>query len=828
MSSKAKHGHSFEDRSFKSPATCALCADKIWGFGKNKRCKICKAAFHKKCTSMVLPKCEGSADKDDDRRASVVTATGEVQEMADNTLHERVTAACADKEYESLKAFVANKRVVKPFFRKLDESGCTPLQLAVQAGDIVVVDALLNAMDGDDVNAVDAYGNTALHFACKAGQTKNDRVLEALLAIESIDVTLANNDDNTPLHYFCQKYATINCAQVGGKLLSKGGLPLVLKQNKNKETALHYAMFNQQFRLPMARFLIRATTSLQEEAENQEDIGESFVNTQNSKGETALHYGVRMSRPDVVQLLLSAGADISIKNEAGETASSLAATLREKAKNAAPGTTPMGTAGSKSLPTIVEALDNAKWLREWLTSDDLDMARYVGKFVRGGVTAREMADLSDQHLADMGIAVLGDRMRILKKIKKDKKKSKSKSERKDKEHKSKTKKDSQKSSKKKDKGKSRRRKKEEAPASLTVKQQLEQLQYIQVSPGDWIRTEHLEFLEQLGSGACGVVMKGIYTHPNDGSQHDVAIKVLKEAESDKEIDEFKKEFQILSAVKSPYMVHFYGAQLSPKLCMVMELCPHGSLWDVLQTPAKENVKVDWPQALEWGRQLAAGVDALHGNNPQIVHRDLKTLNLLVSAHWSLKVCDFGLSRFSTSSNLETLAKMRGTMAYCPPEAYFGEQFTSLSDIYSIGVILWELFNRTIKGEYNRPFYEYPNLTMDFQIIIQVARRNKRPTITETWPAALKELVESCWRKERDERPSAAKVMEQLSELQAAFEAANGQGEWEAAYVGAAKEARAKDGADDDDDEEEASSSSSDDGDDDDDSTDASSSRSRRK
>ena len=94
--------------------------------------------------------------------------------------------------------------------------------------------------------------------------------------------------------------------------------------------------------------------------------------------------------------------------------------------------------------------------------------------------------------------------------------------------------------------------------------------------------------------------------------------------------------------------------------MVMELCPHGSLWDVLQTPAKENVsffvsfcccfvweglccntlaqvKVDWPQALEWGRQLAAGVDALHGNNPQIVHRDLKTLNLLVSAHWSLKV-----------------------------------------------------------------------------------------------------------------------------------------------------------------------------------------------
>jgi hypothetical protein len=52
--------------------------------------------------------------------------------------------------------------------------------------------------------------------------------------------------------------------------------------------------------------------------------------------------------------------------------------------------------------------------------------------------------------------------------------------------------------------------------------------------------------------------------------HTVAIKVLKEAQSDKEIEEFKKEFQILSAVKSPYMVHFFGASLSPKLCMIME------------------------------------------------------------------------------------------------------------------------------------------------------------------------------------------------------------------------------------------------------------------
>ena len=96
--------------------------------------------------------------------------------------------------------------------------------------------------------------------------------------------------------------------------------------------------------------------------------------------------------------------------------------------------------------------------------------------------------------------------------------------------------------------------------------------------------------------------------------------------------------------------------------MVMELCTNGSLWDVLQNDS--GVKVAWPQFLEWGIQLASGVAALHDNEPQIVHRDLKSLNLLVNSQWVIKVCDFGLSRFSTTSNLETLAKMRGTMAYC--------------------------------------------------------------------------------------------------------------------------------------------------------------------
>jgi serine/threonine protein kinase/ankyrin repeat protein len=619
--------------------------------------------------------------------------------------------ACEQKDYESLKKFLQNKKVIKPMLSQLDANGCTPLQLAVSLGDIVVVDALLSAMDPGDVNAVDKFGNTALHEACKASSTKNDRVLEALLGAPGLDATLANADENTALHYFCQKYSTVNCAQLGARMLELGGISLVLKQNKNRETALHYAMFNPQFRLPMTRFLIKATTgelalggpaggastssnaaSTQSprtdsggsgigsngggEKNTTDDAGNLFLNAQNSKGETALHYGVRLLRPDVVQLLLGAGADHRLKNQAGESPRDLAEVLHKKGERSQPAAAAV-TSGDP-LPVIMAALDNAAYLREWLEQPSIELGRLVGNFVRGGVTRDELPELTETHLNDMGIKSAGPRIRIMKAIKELRKKESGSSK------KRKAKKKNSVSDpaggdggddSKRDSIKPDDPALEVAPSQpdfgsarmQSIKAQLEQLQYIKVDAGDWIDASTLEFLEELGSGACGTVMRGVYRHPKDGSVHPVAIKVLKEAETEKETEEFKKEFQILSAVKSPYMVHFFGACLHPQMAMVMELCSKGSVWKVLQTDS--GIKVHWPEVLEWSVQLASGVAALHNNEPQIVHRDLKTLNLLLSDNWIIKVCDFGLSRFSTSSNVETLAKMRGTMAYCVPEEH---------------------------------------------------------------------------------------------------------------------------------------------------------------
>ena len=96
------------------------------------------------------------------------------------------------------------------------------------------------------------------------------------------------------------------------------------------------------------------------------------------------------------------------------------------------------------------------------------------------------------------------------------------------------------------------------------------------------------------------------------------------------------------------------------------------------------------------------------------------------------------------------------------------------------MIVWELVNRCLKGKYEAPFSEYKNLTMDFQIIIQVAKSHLRPTIPDRCPPAARAVIENAWVFEREERPEAAEVQQQLRSLIAAYEASPD--EWDATIV----------------------------------------------
>lgn len=268
------------------------------------------------------------------------------------------------------------------------------------------------------------------------------------------------------------------------------------------------------------------------------------------------------------------------------------------------------------------------------------------------------------------------------------------------------------------------------------------------------------FVSQLGKGNSSTVFLGEY------QGEEVAIKVLRQETHKRDLEDFKKEMQIMCSLRSPYIVHFYGATLAPKLCIVLEYCSRGTLFHYLHDDLNY---VDWRLALRWLLESARGINTLHLWRPQIVHRDLKTLNLLLDEKLRIKVCDFGLSRYvSVEHDQSTFFKMRGTFAYFAPEVYQGKPFTSKSDVYSLGIILWEIVHRIIFGSHTRPFAEFKHINHDFQIIIQAAK-GLRPTLPFSTPRLLVKLYDDCVAADPEARPTCQEIIERLEHITAFYE-----------------------------------------------------------
>ena len=223
-----------------------------------------------------------------------------------------------------------------------------------------------------------------------------------------------------------------------------------------------------------------------------------------------------------------------------------------------------------------------------------------------------------------------------------------------------------------------------------------------------------------------------------------------------------------SAIRGPHIVHFYGACLEPKPCLIMEYCSRGSLYDLLND---KKIDFKWPDLLRISLEMTEAIDILHNNEPQILHRDLKSMNFLVTKEWIIKVSDFGLSRFNTNTNMSTLHELRGTMSYCAPETFQGKHYTTKGDIYSLGILFWEMMYRCITGEYQRPYAEYAYLTQPLQIIVQTAQQGLRPTLpnVENVPKVFVDLVTRCWDPIPGNRPDTQEIISILSKSLDDFE-----------------------------------------------------------
>ncbi|EGC36308.1 hypothetical protein DICPUDRAFT_91861 [Dictyostelium purpureum] len=195
----------------------------------------------------------------------------------------------------------------------------------------------------------------------------------------------------------------------------------------------------------------------------------------------------------------------------------------------------------------------------------------------------------------------------------------------------------------------------------------------------------------------------------------------------------------------------------------MEYCEKGSLYHLLR---KE--KMTWDKFFSFALQMLKGISALHNSTPQVLHRDVKTLNFLVNKNYVIKVADFGLSRFNTRSNQVTLNKTRGTSVYCAPEVFEGKEYSQKSDLYSLGTVFWEMVYTVINQRYLHPYAEYKKLN-EFQIMLSTANNDLRPTLPPTTPTSIRALIQSCWEKDLSKRPIASEAFDTLEIIQKEYQ-----------------------------------------------------------
>jgi len=185
----------------------------------------------------------------------------------------------------------------------------------------------------------------------------------------------------------------------------------------------------------------------------------------------------------------------------------------------------------------------------------------------------------------------------------------------------------------------------------------------------------------------------------------------------------------------------------PHISLVAEYVAKGSLYSVLHSKKK----LSFVKVLKMASDAARGMNYLHQCKPPILHRDLKSMNLLVTAEYNVKVADFGLSK---TFQKEVLNSKMGTLNWLAPEVLAGtEPYGLKSDVFSFGIILWEMITR------ESPYAGWNPL----QIVKSMDRQERLP-IPDTCPADYSKLISSCWAESTQDRPDFSDVLTSLKKL----------------------------------------------------------------
>ncbi|KAH7425653.1 hypothetical protein KP509_11G064300 [Ceratopteris richardii] len=237
-------------------------------------------------------------------------------------------------------------------------------------------------------------------------------------------------------------------------------------------------------------------------------------------------------------------------------------------------------------------------------------------------------------------------------------------------------------------------------------------------------------------------------------QQAVAVKLIMPPTEDEALairldQQFSQEVALLSRLRHPNIVQFVSACKNPPVfCVIMEYLPGGSLKNFLHKSEPYSLSIEL--VISIALDTASGMEYLHSEG--IIHRDLKSDNLVMTEDLRVKVADFGVSCLETHK--EDMKGYTGTYRWMAPEMIKGKLCSRKVDVFSFGIVLWELLTGLTP---------YSDMT-PVQAAFAVCQKNARPAIPPHCPRVMAKLMKKCWSTNPSNRPEFSEVVKVLEDF----------------------------------------------------------------
>ncbi|XP_065600238.1 tyrosine-protein kinase JAK2 isoform X2 [Cyrtonyx montezumae] len=279
---------------------------------------------------------------------------------------------------------------------------------------------------------------------------------------------------------------------------------------------------------------------------------------------------------------------------------------------------------------------------------------------------------------------------------------------------------------------------------------------------------HLKFLQQLGKGNFGSVEMCRYDPLQDNTGEVVAVKKLQHS-TEEHLRDFEREIEILKSLQHDNIVKYKGVCYSAgrrNLRLIMEYLPYGSLRDYLQ---KHKERLDHKKLLLYASQICKGMEYL--GTKRYVHRDLATRNILVENENRVKIGDFGLTKVLPQDKEYYKVKEPGEspIFWYAPESLTESKFSVASDVWSFGVVLYELFtyiekSKSPPAEFMRMIGNDKQGQMIVFHLIELLKNNGRLPRPDGCPDEIYAIMKECWNNNVTQRPTFRDLAQRVDQI----------------------------------------------------------------